>query len=42
MLQDLEYGRLENEYRPTPPRGDDYALCFRDRMCSCAGVQMIS
>ena len=29
MLQDLEYGRLENEYRPTPPLGDDYALCFR-------------
>ena len=29
MLQDLEFGRLENEYRPTPPRDDDYVLCFR-------------
>ena len=29
MLQDLEYGRLENEYRPTPPREDDCVLCFR-------------
>lgn len=29
MLQDLEYGRLENEYRPTPPRDDDLVLCFR-------------
>ena len=29
MLQDLEYGRLENEYRPVPPREDDRILCFR-------------
>ena len=28
MLQDLEYGRLENEYIPTPPRDDDCVLCF--------------
>ena len=28
MLQDLEYGRLENEYRPTPPRDGDCVLCF--------------
>ena len=28
MLQDLEYGRLENEYRPAPPREDDCVLCF--------------
>ena len=29
MLQDLEYGRLENEYRPLPPLDSDYVLCFR-------------
>ena len=29
MLQDLEYGRLENEYRPTFPRENDCVLCFR-------------
>ncbi len=29
MLQDLEYGRLENEYRPAPPAEDDLVLCFR-------------
>ena len=29
MLQDLAYGRLENEYRPTAPRADDFVLCFR-------------
>ena len=29
MLQDLTHGRLENEYRPTPPRDDDLVLCFR-------------
>ena len=29
MLQDLEFGRLENEYRPLPPRDDDFVLCFR-------------
>ena len=31
MLQDLAYGRLENEYRPLPPRDDDCVLCFRGR-----------
>ena len=29
MLQDLEYGRLENEYRPVPPQESDLVLCFR-------------
>lgn len=29
MLQDLEYGRLENEYRPVPPQNNDLVLCFR-------------
>ncbi len=29
MLQDLEFGRLENEYRPVPPRDSDSVLCFR-------------
>ena len=29
MLQDLEYGRLENEYRPVPPVPTDAVLCFR-------------
>ena len=29
MLHDLDYGRLENEYRPAPPRKDDPVLCFR-------------
>ena len=29
MLQDLEYGRLENEYRPVPPQEHDLVLCFR-------------
>ena len=29
MLQDLAYGRLENEYRPVPPREEDLVLCFR-------------
>ena len=29
MLQDLEFGRLENEYRPVPPVLRDYVLCFR-------------
>ena len=28
MLQDLPYGRLENEYRPVPPSGDDVVICF--------------
>ena len=29
MLHDLDHGRLENEYRPTPPRPEDPVLCFR-------------
>ena len=29
MLQDLDYGRLENEYRPVPTREEDAVLCFR-------------
>ena len=29
MLQDLECGRLENEYRPVPARDTDFVLCFR-------------
>ena len=29
MLQDLDSDRLENEYRPLPPREDDLVLCFR-------------
>ena len=29
MLQDLEYGRLENEYRPTLSLESDLVLCFR-------------
>ena len=30
MLQDLAFGRLENEYRPTLPEGEDYVLCVRE------------
>ena len=30
MLQDLAFGRLENEYRPLPPEGSDPVLCVRD------------
>ena len=30
MLQDLAFGRLENEYRPVPPRDSDAVLSFRD------------
>ena len=30
MLQDLAFGRLENEYRPVPPKDEDAVLCFRD------------
>ena len=30
MLQDLAYGRLENEYRPVPPLATDAVLCFRE------------
>lgn len=29
MLQDLEYGRLENEYRPVPPIPGDSVVCIR-------------
>ena len=29
MLQDLDHGRLENEYRPVLPRDSDSVLCFR-------------
>ena len=29
MLHDLAHGRLENEYRPVPPRQEDFVLCFR-------------
>ncbi len=29
MLQDLAYGRLENEYRPVPPRSVDAVICIR-------------
>lgn len=31
MLQDISFGRLENEYRPCPISPDDYVLCIRDR-----------
>ena len=30
MLQDLAFGRLENEYRPVPPADTDTVLAFRD------------
>ena len=30
MLQDLSFGRLENEYRPVPPKATDAVLCFRE------------
>ena len=30
MLQDLAFGRLENEYRPVPPQETDLVLCFRE------------
>lgn len=30
MLQDLAFGRLENEYTPVPPVDSDVVLCFRD------------
>ena len=30
MLQDLAFGRLENEYRPVPPKETDTVLSFRD------------
>jgi NAD+ diphosphatase len=30
MLQDLAFGRLENEYRPVPPEGNDRVICVRE------------
>ena len=30
MLQDLAFGRLENEYKPVPPKQTDGVLSFRD------------
>ena len=30
MLQDLDFGRLENEYRPVQPRDTDAVLSFRE------------
>ena len=30
MLQDLPFGRLENEYNPVPPVASDRVICFRD------------
>lgn len=30
MLQDLENGRLENEYRSITPEADDLIICFRE------------
>ena len=30
MLQDLSYGRLENEYRNVQPRDNDVVVCFAD------------
>lgn len=30
MLQDLSFGKLENEYRNTCPQSGDRVLCFRD------------
>ena len=30
MLQDLAYGRLENEYKPVPPEKTDAVLSFRE------------
>ena len=30
MLQDLAYGRLENEFRPAPPQDTDAVLSFRE------------
>ena len=30
MLQDLAFGRLENEYKPVPPKQTDAVLSFRD------------
>ena len=30
MLQDLEFGRLENEFRHTMPRAEDIVICVSD------------
>lgn len=30
MLQDLSFGKLENEFRNTQPHGGDVVLCFQD------------
>ena len=30
MLQDLSFGKLENEYRNTPICGEDVVFCMRD------------
>jgi len=30
VLQDIEFGRLENEYRALSPKGEDRVLCFRE------------
>ena len=30
MLQDLPFGRLENEYRPVAPVDSDAVLCFQN------------
>ncbi len=30
MLQDLAFGRLENEYKPVPPAESDAVICIRD------------
>lgn len=30
MLQDLAFGRLENEYRPVAPQPEDFVICVRD------------
>ena len=31
MLQDLEYGRLENEFRNQPPMAEDIVICFQNQ-----------
>ena len=30
MLQDLDFGRLENEFRNIPATGEDIILCFHE------------
>ena len=32
MLQDLDYGRLENEFRNVYPSEEDTVVCFRGNM----------